>query len=75
MADDEKKRGGRQAFLDLSGIGINMVVSTFIGGAFGYWLDNKVFGTFPWFSLVFLFFGIAAGFVKLFEIAKRSSRE
>lgn len=61
--------------LDLSGIGINMVVSTFIGGAFGYWLDNKVFGTFPWLSMIFLFLGIAAGFVKLFEIAKRSSRE
>ncbi len=58
-----------RALVDLSSIGIYMVVATFAGGGIGYGLDH-LFGTFPWLSLPFLLLGIAAGFLRLFEAAK-----
>jgi ATP synthase protein I len=54
-------------------IGIHMCASIFIGVGFGYYLDHKVFNdrTSPWFTLIFLAFGIVAGFKNLFQISKR----
>jgi ATP synthase protein I len=54
----------------LSSVGISMVVSTFIGLAMGYYLD-KWLGTSPWFTLIFLAFGIAAGFRNIFILTSR----
>jgi ATP synthase protein I len=42
-------------------IGLNLVSSTFIGLAMGWFLD-KWLGTKPWLLLVMLLFGIVAGF-------------
>lgn len=42
-------------------LGIEMAIATAIGGGIGYWLDQS-FGTEPWLLLVFLCFGVAAGF-------------
>lgn len=58
---------------DFSTIGLTLACSIFIGVGFGYYLDNKVFDgrTSPWFTLIFLGFGIAAGFRNLFQLAKR----
>jgi F0F1-type ATP synthase assembly protein I len=41
--------------------------------AFGYFLDHKVFKgkTAPWLTLIFLGFGIAAGFKNLYMLTKR----
>ncbi len=54
----------------LSIIGIEMVVATFVGLAIGLYLDGKL-GTKPWLTILFLIFGIAAGFRNVFrEIRK-----
>ena len=54
-----------------STVGINLVISTFIGFAIGWLLDNKVFNTSPWFTIIFLILGIAAGFKYLIKIARK----
>lgn len=64
------KNAAFNALFELSSIGIHLVVSTFVGGGFGYFLDKKVFGTFPWMSMIFLILGIAAGFLKIYQLAK-----
>ena len=50
----------------LTSIGIMFPVSITLGAAFGYFLDRKL-GTLPWFSAIFLMFGIAAAFINLFK--------
>ncbi len=51
-------------------MGIEMVVSTFIGLGIGLYLDG-LFETKPWLTIFFLIVGIAAGFKNIFlEIKK-----
>jgi len=50
----------------LASIGIMFPVSITMGAAFGYFMDRKL-GTLPWFSAIFLVFGIAAAFINLFR--------
>ena len=50
----------------LSGVGLTLVLCTVLGLWGGYALDGWL-GTSPWFTLVGLLFGIAAGFVNLFR--------
>lgn len=57
----------------LSTVGITLVVSTVIGYYMGYYLD-RFFGTSPWLTIIFLLFGIAAGFKNLFMAVKRVER-
>ena len=54
----------------LSSIGISMVAATFIGLAMGYYLDRWL-GTTPWLTLIFLLFGIIAGFRNIFILTQR----
>ena len=54
----------------LSSLGINMVVSTLIGMAMGYYLDEWL-GTKPWMLVIFLIFGIVAGFRNIFILTNR----
>ena len=68
------KNAAFNALFELSSIGIHLVVSMFIGGGFGYFLDQKVFGTFPWMSIIFLILGIAAGFLKIFQLARAAQK-
>lgn len=56
-----KDRSVREAIASASVVGLNLVSSTFIGLAMGYWLDRWL-GTEPWLLLIFLVLGIAAGF-------------
>jgi len=58
---------------DFSTIGISLAASIFIGVGIGYFLDHKVFNgkTAPWLTLLFLGFGIAAGFKNLYMLTKR----
>ena len=58
---------------DFSTIGITLAAAIFVGVGIGYFLDHKVFKgkTAPWLTLVFLGFGIAAGFKNLYSLAKR----
>lgn len=55
-------------------VGLVLVICTVIGYAFGSWLD-RVFGTSPWLMLVFTVMGVAAGFIEMFRIVMRLSKE
>ncbi len=57
----------------LVNVGVTFVVATALGLGLGLWLD-RTFHTSPWLTLIFLFFGIAAGFVNLFREVARAER-
>ncbi|SLM30128.1 AtpI2 [Desulfamplus magnetovallimortis] len=54
-----------------SSLGLTVALSIFIGLFLGVWLDG-VFDTKPVLTMVFLGFGIAAGFRNLLMAARRS---
>lgn len=69
MSEDDKKEKDK-AFRDLyliSMVGVQLVVSILVGLAIGIYLDGK-FGTSPIFTLIFLLFGIGAGFINFFRV-------
>ena len=53
-----------------SSLGLSVSFAIFIGLAIGVLLDRK-FNTAPWFTLIFLAFGIAAGFRNIARVIKR----
>jgi len=66
--------------LEASAVGLNLVISTIIGGLIGYGLDyimDKWFGikTSPWLLFTFTIVGIIAGFKDLIMLAKKSDNE
>ena len=63
-----------QAFGRVSLIGTHLVACTVVGLAMGYYLDEWL-GTEPWLLLLFLFFGIAAGFKNVYTEARRMQQE
>ena len=69
---DEKKELFKSLGL-LSTLGISMVASTLIGLAMGYYLDQWL-ETSPWLTLLFLLFGIVAGFRNIFILTRRELR-
>jgi ATP synthase protein I len=54
----------------LGSVGLHLVLGTFVGLAIGYFLD-RAFDTNPWFTLIFLVFGVAAGFTNLFRVMRQ----
>ncbi|OGW19245.1 MAG: hypothetical protein A2077_06605 [Nitrospirae bacterium GWC2_46_6] len=60
--------------IEASSVGINLVISTFVGLAIGYWLD-KLFGTSPYLTVIFLILGIIAGFMELVRIARKQEKQ
>lgn len=69
--DKEKKRELFRLLGLASTVGINLVISTFIGFAIGYYLLDRFFNTFPWLTIIFTLLGIVAGFKYLFKIVAR----
>ena len=71
---NRRRRGFRTAstWLNVSIVGIQFPVAIAIGYFFGRWLDG-LFGTGPWLAIVFVIFGIIAGFVNLFRITAQAS--
>jgi len=66
--------------LEASTVGLNLVISTVIGGLIGYGLDSameKWFGvhTKPWLLFIFAIFGIISGFRDLLKMATRKDNE
>lgn len=58
----------------LSTVGINLVITTFIGFFIGRWLD-MVFHTSPWLTISFFILGVISGFIYLIKMAlKRHDR-
>ena len=54
-------------------IGFSVALSIFIGLFIGVWLDRK-FDTSPWLTLIFLGFGIAAGYRNIGLAIKKSRK-
>ncbi|MCF8105250.1 MAG: AtpZ/AtpI family protein [Desulfohalobiaceae bacterium] len=73
-----KKKEDREyvdSLLRASLLGLHMVATTFIGLLVGLYLD-KWLDTSPWLTMIFLLFGIAAGFKNMFqEVRKIQSSE
>jgi len=70
------KREKVRAFKELayySSLGLQVALSIFIGLAAGVYLDRK-FDTTPWLTLIFLGFGIAAGFRNIALAIKKSRK-
>ena len=55
----------------VSSLGFAIALAIVIGLALGYWLD-RLLGTSPWLTLIFLVLGIVAGFRNLYVIGKKS---
>lgn len=72
MADDKRQLMKSLSFL--SSLGISMVAASFIGLFIGVYLD-KWLGTQPWMTMLWLGFGIAAGFRNIFILTRRALRE
>ena len=77
-AEAGRSASGRQfrsasTWLNVSIIGIQFPVAIAIGYFFGRFLDRHL-GTWPWLTILFSVFGIAAGFVNLFRITAQASR-
>ncbi|HXY62655.1 MAG TPA: AtpZ/AtpI family protein [Nitrospirota bacterium] len=68
---DEKDRKLIRMIGVLSTVGLVLVFATVIGLYIGLKLDAWL-GTSPWFTAIFFFIGLAAGFRNLFVYAKRS---
>ncbi len=58
--------------LQASTVGLYLVISTFVGLAIGYFLDS-IFNTSPWLTIIFLIFGIIAGFRELLRMARKQN--
>ena len=71
MAENRKEM--MRMLADFSTIGMTVAFSIFIGAGFGYYLDRKLFGgkTYPWLTMIFLGFGVAAAFVNMYRMASR----
>lgn len=59
--------------LSASSVGLELGLSVVIALLFGMWLDSKL-GTQPWLMLLWLCFGLAAGFRGVLRAVRRSDR-
>lgn len=55
-------------------MGLHLVSGVIVGIAMGYYLD-KYFGTKPWLTLIFLVFGIIAGYKNMFRELQRIQKK
>jgi ATP synthase protein I len=72
-----KKKETKKLFSELwyySSLSFSIALSVVIGLGIGYWLDNRVFQTSPWFTLIFLGLGIVAGFRNIYLAMKKSQK-
>jgi ATP synthase protein I len=72
--EDEPPRRGAIRALGHATVGIELAASIIVGLFIGKWLDER-FDTQPWFGVVFLLLGIAAGFNNLFRAARRAMKQ
>ena len=70
---DDKGRLIKQIAM-YSTLGLEMGLSVAVGVGIGYYLD-KWLKTEPWFLIIFLLFGVVAGFRSLYRAAKRLQKD
>ncbi|MBU0987579.1 MAG: AtpZ/AtpI family protein [Proteobacteria bacterium] len=71
------KRETRRAIRELAyfaSLGLSVALSIFIGLAIGVYLDQHVFDSTPWCTLIFLGLGIAAGYRNIGLAIKKSRK-
>ncbi|MBI5213288.1 MAG: AtpZ/AtpI family protein [Nitrospirae bacterium] len=73
MQEKQPEKPLFRQLLEASSVGIHLVASTFIGLAVGYALD-KLFGTSPYLTVIFLIIGIIAGFRELVRVARKQEK-
>jgi ATP synthase protein I len=56
-------------YLRFSAVGLELGLSVIVGLVIGQWLDNR-FGTAPWLLLLFLVFGMVAGFRSVYRLLR-----
>ncbi len=72
MKEDTKKLFRELGYY--SSLSFSIAIAMLIGLGIGYWLDTRVFNTSPWLTLIFLGFGVIAGFRNIYLAVKRSQR-
>lgn len=75
--DEEKKeeeRKKRAEELIFSSIGIQLAVTIAGGALIGIWLDRK-YGTFPVFTLILTFLGMAAVFWNIYRLVVKQNKD
>ncbi len=73
MANNKKEV--LKGLLTYSSLGLEMGLCVAIGLAIGWVLDKKVFHTYPYLSIVFMFVGIAAAMRTVYKMAKKMEKE
>ncbi|NPA12403.1 MAG: hypothetical protein GXO45_00285 [Aquificae bacterium] len=53
-------------YMSIATIGLHLVSGIIVGVLIGYFLD-KYFNTSPWLTIIFFFFGVAAGFRNMYK--------
>ncbi|WP_029522689.1 AtpZ/AtpI family protein [Persephonella sp. KM09-Lau-8] len=64
------KRKGITQYFSIGTIGLHLVSGVVVGVLIGYYLD-KFFNTSPWLTIIFFFFGLAAGFRNMYKDVQR----
>jgi ATP synthase protein I len=72
MPEKEPEKPLFRQLLEASSVGIQLVLSTLVGFAIGYYLD-KWLKTSPWLTVIFFLLGVAAGFHDLVRVAKKQN--
>ncbi|WP_457640043.1 AtpZ/AtpI family protein [Persephonella sp.] len=63
---EKKEKKGFIQYLSIGTIGLHLVSGIVVGVLLGYFLD-RYFGTSPWLTIIFFFFGVAAGFRNMYK--------
>ncbi|MBI4509235.1 MAG: AtpZ/AtpI family protein [Deltaproteobacteria bacterium] len=58
----------------MASVGLEMGIAVALGWAVGSWLDSKLHTT-PWLMLLFLLFGVVAGFKGLYAAAREAMHD
>jgi len=66
LKNKNKKKKAFYEYLSIGMIGLHLVSGIIVGVLIGYYLD-KVFNTSPWLTIIFFFFGVAAGFNNMYK--------
>ncbi len=77
MPPDDNFKGRFNAYKNLyilGTVGVQSVVSILIGFGIGLALDRWL-NTAPWFMLLFIFLGVAAGFLNIYRVAAKDDTE
>jgi ATP synthase protein I len=70
------KKETKKLFKELwyySSLSFSIALSIVIGLAIGVWIDKR-FDTSPWFTLIFLGFGVIAGFRNIYLALKKTQK-